>query len=75
MIIGNMGGNSSQMCIGAIFDMPDADPDSLLPSWTIGNVFLRNVYSVFQANPPAVGFAQLASASGNSGAFIWYFCL
>ena len=75
MVIGNMGGNSSQMCIGAILSIPEADPDSSLPSWVIGSVFLSNVYSVFQANPPAVGFAQLTSASGNSGAFIWYFCL
>ena len=29
----------------------------------------KNVYSVFRANPPSVGFAQLSSAAGGSGAF------
>lgn len=31
-------------------------------SWVVGDMFLKNVYSVFQYDPPAVGFAQLANS-------------
>ena len=65
--------DGGQMCVGGIFDMSYGYPGNHSPSWVIGNVFLKNVYSVFQADPPAVGFARLASASGSSGAFVWYF--
>jgi hypothetical protein len=27
----------------------------------------KNVYSVYRANPPSVGFAQLSSLAGGSG--------
>ncbi|KAG2141453.1 aspartic peptidase domain-containing protein [Suillus cothurnatus] len=47
----------SQMCVGAIFDVGIRNA----PAWIIGATFLKNVYSVFRANPAAVGFAQLAS--------------
>ena len=34
------------------------------PSWPqIGAAFLKNVYSVFRASPPAVGFATLSNSS------------
>jgi len=36
------------------------------PEWVFGDTFLKNVYSVFRSNPPAVGFASLAD--GSSGA-------
>lgn len=35
----------------------------------VGNEFLKNVYSVFQADPPAVRFAWFASRVGD-GAFV-----
>lgn len=57
---------SDQMCVGSLYGMASAGSDSM-PSWVIGDVFLKNVYSVFQADPPAVGFAQLASGLQNSG--------
>ncbi|KAJ7588163.1 aspartic peptidase A1 [Mycena floridula] len=44
-------------CMGAFFALPTG---ASLPSWIVGDTFLKNVYSVFQYNPPAVGFAQLS---------------
>ncbi|RDX54940.1 acid protease [Lentinus brumalis] len=38
------------------------------PVWVVGDTFLKNVYSVFRANPPSVGFAQLSDAAGGSPA-------
>ena len=32
-----------------------------LKTWWIGTVFLKNVYSVFQLDPPQIGFASLQS--------------
>ncbi|KAF8554784.1 acid protease [Imleria badia] len=66
MNLGKVDGNSSQMWVG-IFDLPENDPGNPFPSWVIGNVFLKNVYSAFQADPPAIGFARLTNGSGNSG--------
>ena len=62
--------DGSQMCVGGIFDIPDVDSHIPgFPTWIIGEAFLKNVYSVFQADPPAVGFARLASGVGD-GAFV-----
>jgi len=36
-------------------------------SWVVGDVFLKNVYSVFRYSPPAVGFQALTSGSGGGG--------
>ncbi|KAI9571567.1 aspartic peptidase domain-containing protein [Boletus coccyginus] len=59
------GTGKNQMCVGGIFDIGSTDGGGEgLPAWIIGDVFLKNVYTVFQANPPAVGFAQLASGLG-----------
>lgn len=66
MNFGTIDTQSGQMCIGGIFDMPALGGPSL-PTWVIGDAFLKNVYSVFQADPPAVGFAQLASGLQNPG--------
>ncbi|KAJ7767692.1 aspartic peptidase domain-containing protein [Mycena metata] len=59
--------NGSQQCYGALtawgsfalseYAVPDAD-------WVFGLPFLRNVYSVFRATPPAMGFAALSVAAG-----------
>ncbi|KAF8134347.1 aspartic peptidase domain-containing protein [Boletus edulis] len=59
---------SGQMCVGGIFELYSTPMPANLPTWIIGDVFLKNVYSVFQADPPAVGFARLASGLENSGA-------
>ncbi|KAG9316875.1 aspartic peptidase domain-containing protein [Chiua virens] len=63
MNLGTVSGSGSKaMCAGGIFDIGTSVGNSNgLPSWIVGDTFLKNVYSVFQANPAAVGFAQLAS--------------
>jgi len=61
----------STMCLGAIFDLSmgtNIESGSGNPNWVIGDTFLKNVYSVFRASPPSVGFAQLSSLAGGSGA-------
>ncbi|KAF8893556.1 aspartic peptidase domain-containing protein [Infundibulicybe gibba] len=58
--------SSSSLCVGAIFDLRRAtnfDSVSGGPSWVIGDVFLKNVYSVFRMTPPSVGFAELSAAA------------
>jgi cathepsin D len=60
-------------CLGGIFDLGQGTSiqgGGGNPSWVVGDTFLKNVYSVFRADPPAVGFASLAgnvqaSASGS----------
>ncbi|KAK0475555.1 aspartyl protease [Armillaria novae-zelandiae] len=62
----------SNMCLGGIFDLTAGSniPEGTgNPGWVVGATFLKNVYSVFRdSNPPAIGFAQLSSAAGGSGA-------
>src|ERR1700722_2904886 len=50
---------SDLMCMGASFtvELPSSSP----PKCIVGDTFLKNVYSVFRFQPPAVGFAQLSS--------------
>jgi len=54
---------SNSQCLGSIFIFSAGDPNSISngPSWVIGDTFLKNVYSVFRANPASIGFAALAS--------------
>ncbi|KAJ6581457.1 acid protease [Mycena capillaripes] len=47
-------------CLGSFFTLTTGDS---APSWIIGDVFLKNVYSVFRYNPPSVGFASLSDFS------------
>ncbi|KAH7925633.1 acid protease [Leucogyrophana mollusca] len=59
---------TTQMCVGGIFDIGSSvgsGPGT--PSWIVGDTFLKNVYSVFRADPPSVGFAQLANGLNSSG--------
>ncbi|KAJ8095091.1 hypothetical protein PM082_010310 [Marasmius tenuissimus] len=51
-------GNS--MCLGAFFGL---ETGNNLPSWIVGDAFLKNVYSVFRYDPPSVGFAELSAYS------------
>ena len=37
------------------------------PTWVVGDSFLKNVYSVFRAEPASVGFATLSSVTGAIG--------
>jgi cathepsin D len=65
---GGSTGASTQMCVGGIFDIGNSVGSGQgAPAWIVGDTFLKNVYSVYQANPPAVGFAQLASGLSSSG--------
>ncbi|KAH9971715.1 hypothetical protein BGW80DRAFT_1561453 [Lactifluus volemus] len=49
---------SNGQCLGAIFEYTSNNNS---PAWIVGDTFLKNVYSVFRANPASVGFAALAS--------------
>ena len=56
----------SNDCLGGIFDLTQGS--SIVsgggnPNWVVGDVFLKNVYSVFRANPPSVGFATLSNTA------------
>lgn len=54
--------NGVQMCVGGIFDIGSTVGSGAgAPAWIVGDTFLKNVYSVYRANPPSVGFAALAS--------------
>lgn len=62
---------AGDQCLGGIFDLDagsNIDPSSNVPSWVIGDTFLKNVYSVFRSSPPSVGFAQLSDAAGGAQA-------
>ncbi|KAF9805835.1 hypothetical protein IEO21_08924 [Rhodonia placenta] len=67
----NLGSIEGESCIGAVFVVDlegseDAAADTVeaaeIPTWVVGDAFLKNVYSVFRANPPAVGFATLTDS-------------
>ncbi|KAL1408678.1 hypothetical protein Q8F55_005491 [Vanrija albida] len=48
---------SETLCTGSIVGLLNANDTT---AWTLGSMFLRNVYTVFRLDPPAVGFADLA---------------
>jgi len=54
---------SNSMCLGALFETPQSNAS---PNWIVGDTFLKNVYSVFQSSPPAVGFATLSTSVQSS---------
>ncbi|KAF8893600.1 aspartic peptidase domain-containing protein [Infundibulicybe gibba] len=57
------------LCVGAIYDLSLGRPlvtEPGEPRWIIGEIFLRNVYSVFRVTPPSIGFAKLSVAAGGS---------
>ena len=59
--------NGVQMCVGGIFDIGSTVGSGAgAPAWIVGDTFLKNVYSVYRANPPSVGFAALASEYNTS---------
>lgn len=68
----NLGQTSfgSALCLGAIFDLDLGSripENSNGPEWVIGDTFLKNVYSVFRADPPSIGFAELSTSAGGQG--------
>jgi len=66
----NLGpGGIPGMCLGGIFDLAlgtNIGSSGRNPRWVVGDTFLKNVYSVFRAQPPSIGFAQL-SGSDSTG--------
>ncbi|GAA6022620.1 hypothetical protein JCM11491_000703 [Sporobolomyces phaffii] len=48
-------------CLGAFFDLSFGSSSRV--SWVIGASFLKNVYSVYRASPPSVGFATLSNST------------
>ncbi|CAL1715587.1 unnamed protein product [Somion occarium] len=53
---------SADTCLGGFFELSSSG--SSAPNWIVGDVFLKNVYSVFRASsPPAIGFATLSSTA------------
>ncbi|KAJ7051626.1 aspartic peptidase domain-containing protein [Mycena amicta] len=65
-----------ELCNGAIFPLVSTPGDGTFsnfttgsnrPSWIFGNTFLKNVYTVLNADPPSVGFADLSTLAGGSG--------
>jgi len=48
---------SNSQCLGAFFQLTTG---SSAPPWIVGDTFLKNVYSVYRYDPPAVGFAELS---------------
>ncbi|KAI0741353.1 acid protease [Daedaleopsis nitida] len=61
---------SRSTCVGGFFALSTAGTSA--PPWIVGDTFLKNVYSVFRATPPSVGFAALSDAAtamnGKTGA-------
>jgi cathepsin D len=65
----NLGEYEVGKCLGGIFDLGQGtsiEGGNGNPSWIVGGTFLKNVYSVFRADPPAVGFAALAPGAQNN---------
>ncbi|VDC07598.1 unnamed protein product [Peniophora sp. CBMAI 1063] len=62
----NLGQISQDSCVGAVFDVTQgATVNPNVPSWIVGDTFLKNVYTVLRAgDSPAVGFAKLAESYG-----------
>ena len=57
----------SQNCRGAIYDLSAGSNLPVQPGkpgWVVGHAFLKNVYSVYRAVPPSVGFATLSPLAG-----------
>ena len=48
-------------CVGGFFALDTSGTSA--PAWIVGDTFLKNVYSVFRASPPSVGFAQLSETA------------
>ncbi|KZV67009.1 acid protease [Peniophora sp. CONT] len=44
-------GNGTGQCMGGLVSMETQPPGSSIPPWVIGDVFLKNVYTVYHASP------------------------
>ncbi|KAJ6489972.1 aspartyl protease [Mycena sanguinolenta] len=52
-------------CLGAIYAL-NSSSSSNSTSWVFGTAFMKNVYSVFQPTPFAIGFAELSTQASSS---------
>ncbi|KIP11625.1 hypothetical protein PHLGIDRAFT_99453 [Phlebiopsis gigantea 11061_1 CR5-6] len=52
-------GEQQGLCISSFFSLGTTNT-GLAPPFIFGDTFLKNVYSVYRATPPSVGFAQLS---------------
>ncbi|KZV80212.1 acid protease [Exidia glandulosa HHB12029] len=58
---------SDSLCAGGLFEIDTGGSANGAPDWIVGDTFLKNVYSVFRASPPSVGFAALANPGDPTG--------
>ncbi|KAG6846654.1 hypothetical protein H0H93_012601, partial [Arthromyces matolae] len=71
----NIGQISSSQCVGGIFDLDAGSNVDSSNQGPVGQHLLtppllsqkKNVYAVYRASPPSIGFAQLSAAAGGSG--------
>ncbi|KNZ63402.1 hypothetical protein VP01_114g4 [Puccinia sorghi] len=49
-------------CLTSFFTISKSKTGGNIPGWIFGAAFLKNVYSVFRASPPSIGFAQLSTS-------------
>lgn len=66
MNLGVLDLEDTSTCVGGIFDLNLGSSLSAgggNPHWVVGATFLKNVYSVFRASPPSIGFAELSSVA------------
>lgn len=60
-------GSRDSMCVGGFIALNTSGTTT--PAFIVGDTFLKNVYSVFRAEPPSVGFAALSdTANAMNGA-------
>ncbi|KAI9451913.1 aspartic peptidase A1 [Lactarius psammicola] len=58
---------SNNQCLGGFFELSSSQSStSSSVGWIVGDTFLKNVYSVYRANPASVGFAALAANAQGS---------
>ncbi|KAK4691624.1 hypothetical protein P7C70_g9310, partial [Phenoliferia sp. Uapishka_3] len=57
-------------CLGAFFDLTLSSTSKI--SWVIGAAFLKNVFSVFRADPASVGFALLSDGKATYNGTLIY---
>ncbi|KAJ7064321.1 aspartic peptidase A1, partial [Mycena amicta] len=75
MNLGTVDSDSSQ-CVGGIYALSSSEADEIFsssttgsdrPSWMLGIVFLKNVYTVLRHIPPSIGLAELSTLAGGKG--------
>jgi cathepsin D len=63
MNLGSISETNNDLCLGAIFDLTagtDVTEGGGNPRWLVGDTLLKNVYTVFRADPLSIGFAELS---------------